>query len=84
MVRGAAEGRSSWACQGTLNGIPNAEWYVLALSFVRNHLIHSYPHPLPPHRKTETLYQVMPIGTWRRRGSFKLGVPGYAEWCTER
>ena len=29
MVRGAAEGRSSCACQGTLNGIPNAEWYVL-------------------------------------------------------
>ena len=41
MVRGVTEGRSSWACQGTLNGIPNAEWYVLALSFVRNHLIHT-------------------------------------------
>ena len=47
MVRGAAKGRSSWVCQGTLNGIPNAESYVLELSFVRNHLIHTLTPP--PH-----------------------------------
>ena len=57
MVRGAAKGRSSCVCQGTLNGIPNAAWYV---------------------------YQGTLNGTWRRRGSFKLCVPGYTEWYTER
>ena len=49
LVRGAAEGRSSCACQGTLNGIPNADWYVLALSYVRNRPnLPPNPPPTPP------------------------------------
>ena len=57
MARGAAEGRSSWACQSTLNGIPNAEWYVLALSFVHNHIIHTLtpPPPTPTARERRRL-----------------------------